>query len=312
MKLPVHDVYDVAFAGPDAPQLQRDMVDKILNAMRGTKRLCKSDSINVTRGVSEEYMTGYALNPARPDGKKPYTHLGLLYRTVSKKTGSVSTVACVVLAATGDDLFLDVLCAWKPAASSPHPRYGQRMMLATLAYARAQGFRTMSLNALKHVVDLYPRFWFKAGRMDPCSPGHVAERVQGSSEGYRFRKCLVDASPNYVPESEIPDSHRLPPLGARAHTERTSIRHIDLTNTVSGRGRASRRQPRRVANLVDLTSPAVSGSVSVSASRASRNDATRASRNDATSKPHANFPKDYVNLTANSNNNNSRKARRRL
>jgi hypothetical protein len=311
MKLPVHDVYDVAFAGPDAPRLQRDMVDKILNAMRGTKRLCKSDSINVTRGVSEEYMTGYALNPARPDGKKPYTHLGLLYRTVSKKTGSVSTVACVVLAATGDDLFLDVLCAWKPAASSsPHPRYGQRMMLATLAYARAQGFRTMSLNALKHVVDLYPRFWFKAGRMDPCSPGHVAERVQGSSEGYRFRKCLVDASPNYVPESEIPDSHRLPPLGARAHTERTSIRHIDLTNTVSGRGRASRRQPRRVANLVDLTSPAVSGSVS--ATRASRNDATRASRNDATSKPHANFPKDYVNLTANSNNNNSRKARRRL
>lgn len=245
--LPVHRDYAAAFAGPDSPGLQLAMISKIDTAMKSDKALCMAKARSLD-GVSPSYMTSYALNPARADGKKPYTHIGLLYKT-RNKYGDASTVACVVLAASGDDLFLDVICAWKPSKEYldqrrlPDPQYGKRMMLATIEYARAQGFRTVSLNALAHVKDLYTRFSFLPGPDDPCAADWAPGRVQGSSDGYRFRKCLTDGSPNFVSADAV--RHRLPALSeGRAHTERTSVRAIDLTADDASSASSSRASSR--------------------------------------------------------------------
>jgi hypothetical protein len=234
--LPYSKEYIVVFATRDDVGLQSTIANKIANSVSSKRErpLCKAvipptatnaERLKLSeRSVDRNFVLDNALGlkAENKNAPKPFTHLGILYKSVNR-IGSVHTAGFVIVRAVERDFYVNVICAEQHDKSKNSPRFGSLLMQKTIDYARTHGFRTMSLSALDHVKDFYVRFNFKAGDGDPCSREWKAKRIKARSAGYRFRKCLVDAEEaNFVPASQVRNSYRLPAkTQGRATTELT-------------------------------------------------------------------------------------------
>ena len=257
--LPYSKEYIVVFASRDDGGLQSTIANKISNSVSSKRErpLCKAvippKATNAEwlklseRSVNRNFVLDDALGlkAENKNAPKPFTHLGILYKSVNR-IGSVHTAGFVIVKAVKMDFYVNVICAEQHDKSKNSPRFGSLLMQKTIEYARTHGFMTMSLSALDHVKDFYVRFNFKAGDGDPCSREWKAKRIKARSAGYRFRKCLVGAEEaNFVPASQVRNSYRLPAKSqGRATTELTTAIQLSPDNG------AVTSRPSAVANAV--------------------------------------------------------------